>query len=369
MKIFALSLKKLRVMFGGRLWLLPLCLLALIICFAAYSSAMTAKSSPTARVAVFDRCGGEYSKKLTEGLGASAGFELSLCETEDEAYEAVLDSRAEAVLIINENYDRELTGADANDLVEIFTAPGSVTAELIRETLAGRMIAQRSYKGVSEQLEIEGFDPSLMEGFMDEFDAPVLYTVNSMHGGAADTAVFGRGFPGYEGFAGLALMLMLLTLSHRFCAHSSRLVSVRMNIMERGWALDIAADLIAVFTLALLFGVPAFALAPNRSPAFAAGLVAYAFMLSALCVLLSRVVSSGRLDIASPLAAFLTSLFGGCFGDLAALSPALAVISKLTPQGQLIAAAQGNLAFAAILIVEGAALITAAALISKRKRI
>ncbi len=38
MSIFALSFKKLRVLFGGRLWLLPVCLAALTACFAVYLS-------------------------------------------------------------------------------------------------------------------------------------------------------------------------------------------------------------------------------------------------------------------------------------------------------------------------------------------
>ena len=369
MKVLSLSINKLRVLFGGRLWLLPLCIAALALCFAAFSSAVTARTSPDARVAVFDRCRGKYSGLLIDELCASEGFDVSVYESEDAAYDAVLDSKAEAVLIISRKYDRELTDANAYDLVMIYTSPGSVTAELIRETLAGKIIAQRSLRSVSEQLESEGFDPSLMIRYMNEFDAPSLYRVESMHGGAADTAVFGKGFPGYEGFAGMALMLILLTLTHRLAAHSSRLVSVRMTSLARGRALDLASDLTAVFALALVFSAPAFALAPERSLWFALGLAAYSFALSALCLLLSRVVSSGRMDIASPFVAFVTSLFGGCFGELSALSPALGIVSKFTPQGQLIAASQGNAAFLIALCAEGAVLILLCALASRRKKI
>ena len=368
MKTILLAMKKALVMFGGKPWLLPVTALALAVCFAAFSLAVSAKARSEASVAVYDACGGEYSEKLVSSLSSSQGFKVISVSSEREAYDLVLSADAEAVLTISHDYDDALTQASASDLVSIYTSPGSVTAELIRETLAGKIIAQRSYKGVKEDLACDGFDAASLDGFMEEYDAPTLYQVTGMKGGAADTAVFGQGFPGYEGFIGLALMLVMMTLSHRLSSQSSRLVGTRMLSLERGLALDLASDTAAVFGLCLIFCVPAFAFAPNKTLILAVSLICYSAAISALCVLLSRVVSSGRMDVASPFIAFVTSLFGGCFADISALSPALGVISKLTPQGQLTAAVHGTPVFASVLLLEAAVLAAFALIVSMRRR-
>lgn len=353
-RLFALSARKIAVMFGGKPWLLPLVFAALCVCFAAFASAVTAPAGTVVRIAAFDECGNDLSYKLISGLAATEGFELTEYSSRREAEDAVLNADAEALLAISPDYGKAIASGEGRDVVRIFTAPGSVSAELIRETLAGKLIAQSSYVRAREGLSADGISPDELDKYIAEFRSPRLYTVTHAKGGSADSAVFGRGFPGYEGFAALALMLITITLSHMLSIETSRLVSYRMRGLARGLSIDYLSDALSVFALALLFACAAFAFAPNRSLILAAGLVCYCALLTGLCLLLTRIVRGSRTDLASPMIALVTSIFGGCFADPALLSPVLETVSRFTPQGQLIAAVNGAPAFLAVLTAEAA---------------
>ncbi len=366
-KLASLSLKKIAVMLGGRLWLLPLVFGALCVCLAAFASAITASISTEVRIAAVDECGSELSSSLLEQLGSAPGFELTRFAERRSAEDAVMDSEAEAMLVIGPDYDEAIAAGGSARVISIFTAPGSVSAELIRETLAGKLIAQGSYVRVLNGLEAEGVTREELDAHISEFKSPRLFTVTHTNGGAAESAVFGRGFPGYEGFSAMALMLIMLTLTHALAAAEPKRISARMRSLRCGQAADFASDAVGIFALALLFAAPAFGFAPNRTLLLAAGLICYCLLLTGLSLLLVRMVSGARMDLASPFIALVTSLFGGCFADLASLSPALAAVARCTPQGQLIAAVNGAPAFTLLLAAEGMVLGTAALLLSRKK--
>ena len=110
----------------------------------------------------------------------------------------------------------------------------------------------------------------------------------------------------------------------------------------------------------------AFAFAREKTLSLASGLLGYSLLLSGVCCLLSSLNAGLRTDVIAPFAALITSLLGGCFAD-ASVSPALALISKFTPQGQLVLAASGEWAFAALLAAEGLLLAAAGAAVRKKR--
>ena len=353
MRIIKHSIKKILFMLGGRAVLLPAILLALLVCFAAFGSAMSAKISPYCRIAAVDGSGGELSSRLLSELEGEEGFLVLPCESEYEAKKLLLDSEAEAMLVIKEGYDEALISGDASGLIAVTTVPGSVSSELIRETLAGKLIAQRTNVSARSALASEGFDAALLDGYINEFDAPTLYSVRSVKGRASDSSVFGQGFPGYEGFAALGLMLVMLTLAHRLSSHEARLVASRMGVIKHGALLDSASDGLSVLSLCVLISCAAFAFAPEKSVLLAVSLLAYSVFITGLIMLIVRHVRSVRMDMASCFIALVTSILGGCFADFSSLSPVLSVISRLTPQGQMTAALHGAPIFIFVLIAEG----------------
>ena len=357
-KLISLTFHKISVLFGGRPLLLPLCLAALLLAFFAVSHSVTAKRSDSVRIAAADECGSELSDALIEELGSVEGVDIARFDSRSEAEDALISGSVEAILVIDPDYDSKLSAGESG-LIGIITAPGSVSAELIRETAAGKLIAQRSRVRMLQTLVSEGYDVSSFDEYAAEFDTTSIYGVVSKNGSGADRAVFGQGFPGYEGFAALALMLLIMTLTRRLSSEDARLVSRRMLALKNGRMLDFSSSALALFICGLLFSAAAFALAPERSPWLAAGLICYCLNITGLCMLLSRFFS-GRVDVASPVAALVTSILGGCFMDAGSLSPAFAVISKFTPQGQLIAAVNGSPAFALLLLGDGVIMLSAA---------
>lgn len=363
-RLLSLTVKKISVLFGGRPIMLPIALIALSICLAAAAYSVTREHSGAVSIAVTDECGGELSSRLVSEFENTEGFSVLLCNDRTAAEDALISGDAEAMLVIKPDYDERLTAGAAAELIDIVTVPGSVSAELIRETAAGKLLAAKSRAVVLGSLESEGFSTEDFDGFAAEFSAPKLYSVSSLHGGSVSKAVFGGGYPGYEGFAAMALMLLILTVTRGLSREEAKLVSTRMRVLKRGRAAAFASDLCAVLAVSLLFTVPVVIFAPERSPLFIAAFICYDILLTGLSLLLSRFGGGGRIDVASPFIALITSIIGGCFMDVSSLSPALLTLSRITPQGQLIAALRGSPGFLILILCEGVLMAFIAAALS-----
>ncbi|MBO4563432.1 MAG: ABC transporter permease [Clostridia bacterium] len=365
-RLFSLGINKLRVLFGGKLWLFPVTLLLAALAFFAVRCAVTAKCSETVGLSAVDECGGAHSSRLVNELENAPGFTVIRAADTESAKDDIASGRTEAILVIHEDFDARAGDDGASGLISLYMAPGSVSADLIRETVSGKLISVRAEMRAKAELVSQGFDASRFDAYAAEFDAPRLYTIITIGGGnIADRAVFGRGFPGYAGFAALAVMLILLTLTKQLSESSSRLVAVRLRAVKSGGTLGFFSDAAAVLFVTLALALIAFLISPDRSRGLALSLAAYSLLMTGLCLLLSKLGGSLRIDMASPFIALVTSILGGCFADPGSLSPAFAFVSKLTPQGQLIAASGGKQAFAAVLAIEGIALLAAAFIASR----
>lgn len=365
-KLVSSALYKLFAMFGGRR-MLPLVYVLLALSLAAVGAIMRAGTPQRVTLALLDECCGEYSAQLAAGLENEDGLSVIRCRTAAEGEDALLLGRAEVLLRIAPEYDEKLLAETASPLVTLESAPGAASAELIRETAAGIMIANRSAALVSKELERDGFDPSLLPGFMEEFVSARLYRVETVGSGDAERAVFGADYACYEGVCAFAILLLTLTLSRRLADGSARLVAFRLGSAKHGREISFLGDMLALFAAGLPACVIAFVFAPERSAAFAVGLICYCVCAAGLCMLLSRFGAAGRIDIAAPFIALLTSLIGGCFADLGSLSPALTALARCTPQGQLIACAKGLTLFAPLLAAEGMILALLSLLFGRKK--
>ena len=359
----SLTLRKLCLLFDGRIALAPLVILALCACFIAVSAASSAVRSDKLRLMITGDRQSELASGFAEELSACEGFDAERVSNEEAVY-ALASGRADALLSIDPGFDEGLYSGSGG-LITIVTAPGSVSAEAVRETAAGKLLALRSRLQVVAELEKEGISTVDFERFMAEFDVPKLYRIEYSDGTSAENAVFGQGFACYEGFAGMALMLIMLTLSKRLSSREADLVLTRLRVLLSGGGLGFVTDAFALFLTGLACAAPAFAFAPRHSPEFAVSLICYCVLMTGLCLLIGAASSGGRMDIASPAVALITSILGGCFADMGALSPALLVLSRLTPQGQLTAAVRGEPVFIAVLAAEAAALMILAAVIRR----
>lgn len=366
-RVFALALRKISVLFGGRPILLPASLAALALCFITVGSVINADRSQDARISIVDSSNTELSRKLVSEIVNTPGLSAVSSDDMRSAEDDIAEYRSEAILVIKEGYEEHIADESISSLITLLMAPGSVSADLIRETVSGKLLAQRAQIRAVKQLESEGMDTDLFYEYCGEYESPSIYKVTSAGGGkSVSHAVFGQSFPGYAGFAALALMLIVLSLTRQLSAASSKLVGMRLRVPLKGRLIGFLSDSAAVFITAFAFAAVAFALCPNRTASFAAGLLCYCLLLTGLCILLSKIVGAGRIDVASPFIALVTSILGGCFVNLGKTAGILSTIAKFTPQGQLIAASSGSYAFAALLAAEGILLLAVSYLIGRR---
>ena len=367
-RLFCLSIKKISVLFGGRPLLILLTLLLLGVCFYTVRHAVTAERNDSVNMTVVDASRSELSSALVAAVREAPGFSVKLAEDIDSARIDMAEGRTEAILSIGADYDSAIADEAPASLIEILTAPGSVSAELIRETVAGKLLAQRAEVKVKNNLAGEGFSIDEFVEYEKEFTVPNMYRITTIGGGnEASRAVFGGGFPGYAGFAALAILLVMLTLTRQLAAYNVRLSAVRMRAVDGGRTLAFMSDAFAVLIPAFLFAIEAFLISSGMSIKLLAALLAYSVAVTGICLALSKTGGAGRIDAVSPFAALVTSILGGCFVELSSLSPALRIVARLTPQGQMIAAANGAGAFIPLLIAEGAVFALTAALLERRK--
>ncbi len=367
-KVFQAAVRKLMSAFGGTEVLLPVYIL-LAGCFLAAAAIVTAKAPSRISLAVADTCQGPYSRELTEAIMNEEDIEPLLCSSVEEGEDFLLRGKAETLLIITPEYDEKILDDTAESLITLRTAPGAASANLLRETIAGILLARRSSARLRQGLEEDGFDGSLLEPTSREIDLPPLIQTTTAGGSeAAFRAVFGSAYACYEGVAALALILLLLTMSRRLNDPFSKEVSSRLSVLGNGSRLSFFSDAGCLFLAGLFGTLLAFVIGPDRSALLLAGLLCYTVCISGLSLLLSSFGVTGKIDLMAPFLALATSIIGGCFVDLSSLSPSFKTLARCTPQGQLIAAVREQPVFLVVLLAEGCLFAWLAALLRRKTR-
>ncbi len=374
--LFRISFYKITAFFGGRNALILVCIL--ILCCLTVTALIANTSTPdTVEAVIVDLCDGPYSRAFCFNFAAADGIHAEIIHTVSEGEDRILYDSAEVMLILSGDYDRlisepetlQTASSDHNGpLISFKTAPGSESAELLRETAAGLMLAQRSEIRVRNSLEADGFDVSEFEKYMTEATQPNLYSVsfsekspseNRSHGGLVRA--------GFNGVAALLLVLTLLTLTRRMADPTSVLVTQRIEILHNGRLFAFISDYLALFLVALFLAAVSFGLSPTKSTLSLFGWICYSLCISAISLLISGFGSFGRIDILAPFLAIVTSVLGGCFTDLSLLSDAFVVIARCVPQGQLFAVINGNGLFCIVLFAESVLVLLTAYLVCRNK--
>ncbi len=367
--LLRVSIHKIVAFFGGHFPLVLVCVL-LCCCFAATSLITGANQPEDVQVAIVDLCDGPLSQVLCRSVSETKGIRATVVKTVEEGEDLVLLDSAEVILILDPEYDQKVLSDQTETLIRLETAPGAGSAQLLRETLAGLLIAQRSELRVKEKLIADGVmtdDDSLFQQYIEEAPTPHMYSVvNYKTDKSSETEKFGLLHASYYGISALALLLVLLTLTRRMADAYSRNVSERIETQRYGNAISLAGDYLALFLVAIGISVMSFLLSPDKNLYGALSLFSYSVSISGICLLISRFNMSGRIDILAPFLAIVTSIVGGCFTDLSVLSDALRTIARCVPQGQMLAAANGAAIFIPILLIEGIAASAIAVLLNRR---
>ncbi len=300
------------------------------------------------------------ARELAESLDAASGVEVTVID-EREGRRALLTGELEGLLVIGRGYGEALSSGGQLPL-SYRSSSSAGSARGAREIAAGLAVAQVRRAGCAQDArELLGREISEAEALRlrELFDGaaadiPELYHI-ATSGGRAAAEPFA---PSPLGFGLLAALFTLLTCSAPLSGRDARAVRRRLRSVRHGAALELLSSLLALWGIG--FAVMLAVLLPCGAEARSLCAAALGTLdLAALALALSRLSRAGAVDSLAAPTALLICLPGGCFADLAALSPALARVSLFSPAG-LIAAAAASPAAAVGVMAEAACFACAA---------
>ena len=336
-KLAVIIIFRLKAMIG-RIWLLLFLLLALSFCFYVANGIVNAPVAKTLNIAVVDLDESHLSMELSAQLRSLEGVQLSVLG-EEEAQMSLARGNVEGILTIGAGYADALE--NALDLPLFYDSSAAVaTRTAAREMIAGQVITQRSVIRAKTELEDAGVQVS-----SEELAALLLQfneQANPLYRFSVDTTIspvshnIGDMFAGYLGFVALAMILTMMTLSQWFALPDSKQVVRRMQVLPTGKKLSFGADVLSLLVVGGVMVLLAYLFASSLSFVEVIYLLAYAYGIMGVCLLLSRWQEAGSIDVLAPLIALFTSILGGSFMNLSSLSPMLRILSLVTPQGQML---------------------------------
>ena len=354
-RLSALTALKFRAMAGGWRGLAALICVCLLCGLAARSGQQSGPSALSIYLCDLDDT--PLSRQLTERLSQRAGLALTLC-SQSEGERAVLLGETEGLLVIGAGYAGALESGEQPPL-HYSGAASAVSAQGAREIIAGQVAAQRSRLRAADDAArrmgagaLSQEEASRLAALIDqEEDAqPPLYHISTSDGlPAADPFA-----PDAVSFSALAVLLTLFTFASWGAGSDGRQAERRMTSLPRGRLLSFASDCLALTGLGLLCALAILAPSGPPGPAALLSALAYAFCTAALALVLVRLSPlEGRVDGLAPFLALILCLLGGCFLDLAQLSPGLSLISLLTSPGLALRGSEGAWWAAAVLAAAG----------------
>ncbi len=369
-KTLALALIKLPAMAGGH-FALAFALAASLLMFFTAHFALNAKAPSALELVYVDNDDTDLSKEFISLIKSANGASVMLTQCADaEQAKAVLESGgAEGLLIIRPGLDESLASGSA--AFEYLPARGASSAQAARELIAGEAVTLGSRLRAAGYFEaLSGREPTADElkkleavysvrrsGEGSSVEKTTVFADPAAAGKPRETELFSAFFARYSGFASFVIMLVLLMLG-AFCgSRDERRALERISALKFGRVMSFFSTFFALLLFGLLLLALSFIPSGTGGAWGVASGSAYVFCACALSMLLGSLSGSARAELASPLVAFLTALAGGCFTDPTALGGGFKTLSRFTPQGQYLAALNGETAYIAVLFALGTALL------------
>lgn len=372
--IIRLALQKIRAMTGGYCFFAAL-LAAGFALFFAVAATLGTERTEVLNIAFADEDNSPVSREFAALLNADgkARFAATEFETRTAADEAVRSGKAEGVLIILKGFGAGLAAGE-EPFLEYRASADAASAQAAEEIIGGNAIALRSRLravGYAEEFlnreltgkELSELEAAAKEYYNEQADAVRFERVGG-NNEKAGLSVFGALRARFAGVGAFVVMTLLLALGAWTGSNAARAVERRLAAEKNGTALSFWSSYLALFICgaamyAVMYAAAAAAgrSAPNLGELLASG--SYLFCTGALALIVGGADASGRMSLAAPFIAFVTSLLGGCFADTAAQGGIVAKLAFLTPQGLCIAASDGNYLCLAALVCVGIVLLAA----------
>ena len=377
LKTILLSIRKLPAMAGSLIALFA-AIVATIPMFLTAYYALNATIPTSFRIAYLDSDGSAISNKLVTLIEKANGSSLELieCASFEDALRLCESNEVEGFLEICSDFEENLK--KGRRALEYHPSEGASSAQAARELIAGeavklgsRLRSEDYFSSVTGAAPNDSEKRELFEIFASQLssDDSAVEKETVFRGGStvekpremnALSAFYAR----YSGFTSFVIMLLLLMLG-AFCgSRDEQHILERISSIKHGRALGFFSTLIALMLFGLLLLIISFIPAGKANGLQIASGVSYVFCAASLSILLGSLSGTARAELASPLIAFLTSLAGGCFTDPSALGPSFQTLARSTPQGQYLAALNGEKLFIPIMLAVGTMLLLLSMLLS-----
>lgn len=352
MSFKAVFINRLRILFSDKLFILVVILIPLVIALVTGYAQRNEKLGYVP-VAVVDEDQTGSSELVIKRLSAIEGLQVT--RHDKESAESLIDQeRVEAMVLIQKGFEEGLKNQSLEGLFELTKSPSSISAELVKELVAGEVIrltgGEYAYRFLLETLKDNDKVAFSREDVLERVESywlpkpimSVIFEEVKVSAGAGTEKVT---IPPYAaasmGILILFVMLAVLFGSGWVCEEKANGTLQRVLSSPIGLLPVFAGNACALFVLgfvqtliftviqSLLFGV--FLLTGVLSCLVAMAYIICAVSLSMLMASLFQTAS--QLQTVTPVFSIITGLIGGCLWNLAGIPAGLKTVSLLTPQG------------------------------------
>jgi len=354
MKLFTVTLYKLKMMLSDRLFFTAMIAIPLLITIAT-GYALRHEKLNVIPVAFVDEDGSNYSREVIERLSKKEGLEI-LVSARDEALEMLQNNKVEEVFVIKEGFEEKIVLGDNEQIIDMVKSPYSFSADFVGEVVAGEvmrfvagnMAAQR----VSEKYASLGkpagreLAEEVLEHVDSQWEPEPLMTIDykEMEGSSLkDVKRVSMPAATASSVGVIVVFIMFYILFSSGWLIEERRNGTLKRLVAGPGALgysffgSICALVLSGMLQMLLFSViNRLVFGVDLFPSTWSYAVFFSYLLSVISIsmFLSSVLKTpAQLQAGAPVLALITGFAGGCFWNFVEVPESLRRLSMLTPQG------------------------------------
>lgn len=360
--LFSVALKKIKGMSGGYKEIIIL-LLVTLLCGYTVGAAVTKETPEQLNLTVATDEDSFQAKELENFLESCDGIAVE--KSSVSRGKASLEyGKTEGLLIIGQGYEDALKQGKQLPLT-YESASSVVSSQIVREIVAGYVVGKKiqldSIVNVENKLGrlLNKSEKKLLLAKItaEKENIKPMYTISFEDNLTENSHVYEKDpfLPKQSGFALLAVMLTTMTWSAWMDRRDVRNVENRMISIKNGRRISYISDIMALGAVGVLTGFAAILPGTGTDIWEVISLMAYIFCAASISLGMTRMTMlETRIDGIAPFFALITSMLGGCFGDIGQLSESMRRLSMLTPQGLALHASDGNLiSVTALILIAG----------------
>ncbi|MGI6084712.1 MAG: ABC transporter permease [Acetivibrionales bacterium] len=352
MRFISILKNRLRVLFSDKLFILAMLILPVLLSLIA-GYAQRREKLGYIPVILVDEDNTEYSALLYDRMSKKEGLKVNT-GTREFALEQLEKSNAEAAVIIEAGFQKELQKGRLNELITFIKLPTSYSAELLKEIVCSQVLrvygGDFTYNWVNESLEEDGKAVSISRkdttAKVEEYWNPQpLMTISYEEIKVDPVKESAITIPPYAA-ASLGLMILFIMFGLLFgsgwlCEEKvngtiRRVMSVRGSVMPLVTGNTAALFLMGAFLTLVFAGMQRvfFGTALISGSLTMLVIVAYILCTASISMFFSTIFRTPhQLQASAPVIALVTGIMGGCLWNFAGVPKSLITLALMTPQG------------------------------------